>query len=149
MKLAAAFMCAGFSCCALDISWTPPVERVDGYLLTHWSAGASMIEEYGIGNQTNILYQGTLVDGVNYFAVSSYIYVGGSNLLISGLSVVAIVTNTPAIILKSVTLGSTNLTSQWTPLQTNYALIYPTQPIEFLTTSNSISKTNIVTVPPP
>ncbi len=139
---------ACFNCHALEFGWTPPSSGADGYLMTHWSSNASVVDQYGNGSKTNMLYQGVLVDGANYFAVSSYKTIGGQ-LLISTFSNVAIVTNTPALLLKSITFGSSNLAGSWIPFQTNQTLIHPNLPVLFLKTTNSLTPTNLITVPKP
>lgn len=148
MRLEIPILLICFNCPALDLFWTASPYNPQGYAITHWGSDIGYVEQIGAGSGTNYTYSGTLSPGPNYFAVSSYI-LGGTNFLISVFSNIAVVTNAPALILKSVTFGSTNLAGSWTPFQTNQILIYPTDPILFLKTANSLTPTNQLTFPSP
>ena len=137
------------SALALEFFWVTPTNGTpQGYVLVHWSANAASIEQYGIGLKTNCLYQGTLVDGANYFAVADYELINGE-LWMSSFSNVAVVTNTPALDLPVVVFGSTNLDGVWLPVRTNHMLIYPTQPEQFFRAGVSgLTRTNLISVLP-
>lgn len=154
MLLISAFQLFSISAFALELRWNPPASgQPQGYVLTHWAQNA-LVEQYGVGNKTNLIYHGTLVDGLNYFAVSDYEVINGE-LMMSTFSNIAIVTNTPALDLQTVIFSTITLKSElsnsqttWLPWHTNHLIIYPTDPERFFRTGEArLVGTNIVTVP--
>ncbi|HXI73448.1 MAG TPA: hypothetical protein VNN22_24155 [Verrucomicrobiae bacterium] len=146
LLLILAFQVSSISAFALEFAWVAPTNGTpQGYVLSHWAPG-TIYEQYGVGLATNLVYQGTLVDGPNYFAVSDYQAINGE-LIMSPFSNIAVVTNTPALLVDYYLFSSTNLNGGWNPAQTNHLLIYPVQDCQFFQPGGAnIRRTNIVTV---
>ena len=143
----------GLPCLAFDLAWTPPANQpTAGYVLFHGTASRSYSEIYSVGNVTAWDYQGTLVDGANYFAVAAFTMEAGT-LFMSTFSNEAVVTNHPALDLQTVVFASTNLgggPATWTPWATNHLLIMPTDPARFFHSgTNRLVQTNVISFPHP
>ena len=136
---------------AFELAWLPPTNQpTAGYVLFHGTASRSYSEMYSVGNVTAWDYQGTLVDGPNYFAVAAFTLDAGQ-LLMSTFSNEAVVTNTPALDLQTVVFSSTNLSggpANWVPWATNHLRIMPTDPARYFRPGpNRLVQTNVITFP--
>lgn len=141
-------LCASAS--ALELRWLAPTNTAPlGYVVFHGTSPRAYSELYSVGNSTNWLYQGTLVDGANYFAVAALGLTNGA-LAMSTFSNEAIITNTPTIFVVSYLFGSTNLGGRWLPVQTNRLILAGGDPQHFFRSGGTtITRTNLLTLPTP
>ena len=142
----------GLPCLAFEIGLLAPTNQpTDGYVLFHGTISRNYSEMYSMGLATNYDYQGTLVDGPNYFAAAAFKVEGGI-LEMSTFSNEIVITNSPALDLQTVIFASTNLGSAatWQPFVTNHLTIMPTRPSRFFRTgSATLVQTNVITFPHP
>jgi len=141
----------GLPCLAFEIGLLAPTNQAaDGYVLFHGTGSRTYSEIYSVGLASHYDYQGTLVDGPNYFAAAAFKVEGGI-LEMSTFSNELVITNHPALDLQTVVFSSTNLAggpATWTPWATNHLRIMPTDPARFFRPGpNRLVQTNVITFP--
>jgi len=145
MKFILVILLMAFNAFAVELRWAPPVTGADGYLLFR-SSGDCYKEVTYCPAGTNYFYADTnLVDGVNYFSMTSLKFTN-SLMVMSTTSNIAIVTNTPSLVVETVVYSSTNL-FVWGAISTNQIDVGK-QPAEFFRSSISMNKKHTITVPP-
>lgn len=131
----------------VPVAWNP-APNADGYILFHYNPNA-LPDMYSTGNATNYtLDVSQLSIGVNYLAVCAFqeTYAG---LMISTYSNIAVVTNTPELVLNSIVFSSSNLT-HWSPYYTNHLRVMPDCAGQFfITGSETLTATNVISAPKP
>src|ERR1017187_78318 len=143
----------GMADCGLRISaqtlvWNPPATPVNGYMLVHGTQSGAYSDFWSVGTATNYTITTGLPSGANYFVVMDFQFNDGT-LYFSAWSNEIILTNTPELLLETVTLTTTNLGGSWLPYQTNQTLLLPTMNAQFFKAGRlALSKTNVITGPP-
>lgn len=145
----ALFGCLTFMASALEFRIVPHGDGGDNYIIWHGTASGAYSEGYNAGNCTNFLYQGTLIDGPNYFCATAWSSAAGIATM-SVFSQEIVVTNTAAVSIDTVVEFSTNLNGGWQPAQTNHFFIVPKLPKGFYRQGGiTIHRTNTLTFPTP
>lgn len=149
MKSAILILMQAFSCGAFSLTWDAPVGYLPTYIVMHGTISGAYTDWSNAGETNFYAWTTPLPAGVNYFNVVAMADDDATGLQMSALAGEASVTNTPEIILTTITMTSTNVNGIWQPWSTNSVIFSPSLPQEFFKDSLFISKSNQIIIPAP